>query len=122
MGRLGLRSGVSMRRFAGMVHKEDTGSGPVDVLAAEEFGVPAPDPALRPEVLNLPPDLVADEPHDVLAAEEFAMPSPEEAHKFLKTRPQRAALKVALNLVPLMALWVLRRARRRKKSGTAESE
>lgn len=33
---------------------------PHDILAAEEFGVPAPDP-----------DLHADEPHDVLAAEEF---------------------------------------------------
>ncbi len=33
---------------------------PHDILAAEEFGVPAPDP-----------DLHADEPHDVLAAETF---------------------------------------------------
>lgn len=33
-----------------------------DILAAEEFGVPAPDP-----------DLHVDEPHDVLAAEEFEM-------------------------------------------------
>jgi threonine dehydrogenase-like Zn-dependent dehydrogenase len=36
-----------------------------DVLAAEEFGMPAPDPALHP-----------DEAHDVLAAEEFAVPAP----------------------------------------------
>lgn len=33
-----------------------------DVLAAEEFGMPAPDPALH-----------ADPPHDVLAADEFAV-------------------------------------------------
>jgi len=37
-----------------------------DVLAAEEFGVPAPDPGLH-----------SDEPHDVLAAEEFGMPAPD---------------------------------------------
>ncbi len=35
---------------------------PHDILAAEEFGVPAPYPDLHP-----------DEPHDVLAAEEFEM-------------------------------------------------
>ncbi|MDQ2896299.1 MAG: hypothetical protein M3Y09_11755, partial [Actinomycetota bacterium] len=35
-----------------------------DVLAAEEFGMPAPDPALH-----------RDEAHDVLAAEEFGMPA-----------------------------------------------
>jgi hypothetical protein len=36
--------------------------GPHDVLAAEEFGVPAPDPGLH-----------VDRPHDVLAAEEFEL-------------------------------------------------
>jgi hypothetical protein len=35
-----------------------------DVLAAEEFGMPAPDPALHREPA-----------HDVLAAEEFGMPT-----------------------------------------------
>lgn len=39
-----------------------------DVLAAEEFGVPAPDPALHRE-----------EAHDVLAAEEFVVPAPDPA-------------------------------------------
>jgi hypothetical protein len=105
-----------------MARKQETGSAPVDVLAAEGFGVPAPDPALRPEVLNLPPDPIADEPHDVLAAEEFAMPSPDEAHKVVKTRHKRVALQVALNVVSLAGLWVLRQARRRRKSGTAESD
>ncbi len=52
---------------------------PSDVLAAEEFVVPAPDPGLTPERLELPTDLVGDEPRDVLAAEEFAMPAPDEA-------------------------------------------
>ena len=41
--------------------------------------MPAPDPALTPEQLDLPTDLVGEEPRDVLAAEEFAMPAPDEA-------------------------------------------
>ena len=36
-----------------------------DILAAEEFGVPAPDP----------------DPHDVLAAEEFPVPAGHEDHR-----------------------------------------
>ena len=42
------------------------GAGPHDVLAAEEFVVPAPDPGLH-----------VDRPHDVLAAEEFVIPAPD---------------------------------------------
>ncbi len=47
-----------------------------DVLAAEAFAVPAPDPNLRhrPVVLPEDPSGIA-EPHDILAAEEFAMPA-----------------------------------------------
>jgi hypothetical protein len=47
-----------------------------DVLAAEAFAVPAPDPALRQRTVVLPddPSGIA-EPHDILAAEEFAMPA-----------------------------------------------
>jgi hypothetical protein len=48
-----------------------------DVLAAEEFGVPAPDPALHHGPVKLPSDPTGiAEPHDVLAAEEFALPAP----------------------------------------------
>jgi hypothetical protein len=47
-----------------------------DVLAAEEFVVPAPDPAIHHGPVALPEDLTgAAEPRDVLAAEEFAMPA-----------------------------------------------
>ena len=47
-----------------------------DVLAAEEFGMPAPDPALHHGPVTLPGDPTGiAEPHDVLAAEEFAMPA-----------------------------------------------
>lgn len=48
-----------------------------DILAAEEFGVPAPDPDLHHRgrvVLPDDPSGIA-EPHDVLAAEAFAMPA-----------------------------------------------
>jgi hypothetical protein len=47
-----------------------------DVLAAEEFGVPAGDPALHHGPVTLPDDPTGiAEPHDVLAAEEFALPA-----------------------------------------------
>lgn len=50
---------------------------PHDVLAAEEFAMPGPDPALhqRDQVV-LPDDPTGIvEPHDVLAAEEFPIPA-----------------------------------------------
>jgi hypothetical protein len=47
-----------------------------DVLAAEEFGMPAEDPALRRTPVRLPEEpYPAAEAHDVLAAEEFAVPA-----------------------------------------------
>lgn len=116
----GLRGCESLRRLGPIVASfEDEDSQPVDVLAAEEFAVPAPDPAFRPEVLRLPPDPVADEPHDVLAAEEFAMPSPDEAHPILskRRRQKQLALNVGVNLLPLVGLWLLRRVRRARRAG-----
>jgi hypothetical protein len=86
-----------------------------DVLAAEEFVVPAPDPALRPEHLVLPPDWVGAEPHDVLAAEEFAMPAPDEAHGPPPGDKRASAARlIAVNLLPmLLTLWLWRRFKRR---------
>ena len=54
---------------------------PHDVLAAEEFALPAPDPDLHhQDPVELPDDPTGIvEPHDVLAAEEF--PIPAVAHK-----------------------------------------
>lgn len=50
---------------------------PHDVLAAEEFALPAPDPILHHSPVRLPEDPTGiAEPHDVLAAEEFALPAP----------------------------------------------
>jgi hypothetical protein len=87
-----------------------------DVLAAEEFAVPAPDPALRPEHLELPANWADEEPRDVLAAEEFAMPAPGEAHTQPDSGRRRLPVVrlVALNLPPaLLGLWLWRRVRRR---------
>jgi hypothetical protein len=66
-----------------MTDEEDTQEPetqePHDVLAAEEFVVPAPDPMLQHEPLNVPDDPDDPEgespPHDVLAGEEFPIPA-----------------------------------------------
>jgi hypothetical protein len=57
---------------------EPNASGePHDVLAAEQFAMPAPEAAWHAGPIELPPDPDgSDEPHDVLAAEQFAMPAP----------------------------------------------
>jgi hypothetical protein len=58
---------------------EEEPQEPHDVLAAEEFVVPAPDPLLHHEPLNVPDDPDDPEgespPHDVLAGEEFPIPA-----------------------------------------------
>jgi hypothetical protein len=63
------------------VPQADTSRAPADepahdILAAEAFGVPAPDPELNHPPVVLPSDPSGiQEPHDILAAEEFAMPA-----------------------------------------------
>jgi hypothetical protein len=97
-------------------HARTSEEPPTDVLAAEEFVVPAPDPALTPERLELPSDLVGGEARDVLVAEEFAMPAPDEARVHRTLYPRRASLakRVVVNLPPLVAaVWLYRRLRRR---------
>jgi hypothetical protein len=84
-----------------------------DVLAAEAFAVPAPDPNLRHRRVVLPedPSGIA-EPHDILAAEEFAMPA-------VPPRPRSAGASSAARArqglgaaAALLALFGLRRRRR----------
>ena len=90
---------------------------PHDVLAAEEYGVPAPDPALHHGPVKLPSDPTGiDEPHDVLAAEEFAMPAPPPgAHQPSEERPGRRAVWVAGALAGFVALrWLARRRAARR--------
>jgi|GEM_PF-2174086 len=81
-----------------------------DVLAAEEFALPAPDPELATRPVVLPDDPTGiSEPHDVLAAEEFALPaaSPPPVRATTESRPRWAsALALALGL-----LWLGRRLR-----------
>jgi hypothetical protein len=59
-----------------VLHAEAEAEPPHDVLAAEEFEVGSGDPALHHGPLRLPDDPSGSaEPHDVLAAEEFAVPA-----------------------------------------------
>ena len=90
---------------------------PHDVLAAEEFAMPAPEAAWRDRPVVLPPEPnPSDEPHDVLAAEEFAMPAPPPHVTFTPAQePARPTKRRALALAAGLgaALGVLVRRRRR---------
>jgi hypothetical protein len=87
-----------------------------DVLAAEEFAVPAPDPRLNHGPVQLPEDPTGiAEPHDVLAAEEFAMPAPyarPSAAELLTLRRRRQAVPVILGAM-LLGAALARLLRRR---------
>jgi len=86
-----------------------------DVLAAEEFAMPAPEAAWRRGPIVLPADPTGNpEPHDVLAAEEFAMPAPPPRPAFAGTPAPRRSRAVPL-LAGLGALALLRRRRQRAK-------
>ncbi len=90
---------------------------PHDILAAEAFAVPAPDPSLHhgPVVLPEDPTGIA-EPHDVLAAEEFAMPAVARVPRTTLAR-RRQASWVQLGLSALagaVAAVLLFRALRRR--------
>ncbi len=86
-----------------------------DILAAEAFAVPAPDPRLRHDLV-LPDDPAGiPEPHDVLAAEEFAMPAPELGGMADRARQAAAAGRSPWSAVAgaggLLARWLRRRRR-----------
>ncbi len=86
---------------------------PHDVLAAEEYGVPAADPALHHGPVQLPDDPTGiAEPHDVLAAEEFAMPAPPPgAHAPSEPRVTRGRALVAAAALGLLVALRLRKRR-----------
>jgi hypothetical protein len=96
---------------------------PHDVLAAEQFAMPAPEAAIHDHPLQLPPEPNAsDEPHDVLAAEEFAMPAPPPHVAFqsppvVPGRSDDVAVDVAPRGVALVRLLRAWRDRRRARSG-----
>jgi hypothetical protein len=90
-----------------------------DVLAAEAFAVPAPDPSLRHRPITLPedPSGIA-EPHDVLAAEEFAMPAaraPSSPAGPAGRIAAKAPLPVRIGAGLAVALILLRMLRRRRR-------
>jgi hypothetical protein len=86
-----------------------------DVLAAEEFAVPAPDPSIAHSHVVLPedPSGIA-EPHDVLAAEEFALPAtpPHPGGPVVPQRPGRSRTGVAALGALALVVALLRRRRR----------
>ncbi len=88
-----------------------------DVLAAEEFGVPAPDPDLhRHGPVTLPDDPTGiAEPHDVLAAEEFAMPAPRYGAQSFSDAARTRSARARVVVLGLAALVLLRRLGRRKR-------
>jgi hypothetical protein len=77
---------------------------PHDILAAEEFGIPARENSIPGDPTGLR------EPHDVLAAEEFAMPAGAEPHDHSGTGPGLRAF-LPLALAALILVLVVRRRR-----------
>jgi hypothetical protein len=95
---------------------------PHDVLAAEQFAMPAPQAAWHgepPPVLPPEPN-ESDEPHDVLAAEEFAMPAPPPHVAFASVpeptpdRSRRRLTAVATGVGFALAAIARRRCARRR--------
>jgi hypothetical protein len=87
-----------------------------DVLAAEAFAVPAPDPELRHGPVVLPEDPTGiEEPHDILAAEDFAIPAPKGNAGARAASRARARRRFAIGgaAAALAGLLTLRRRRGR---------
>jgi hypothetical protein len=83
-----------------------------DVLAAEEFGMPARDPALHYGPVTLPADPTGiAEPHDVLAAEEFALPAGRRHETPGAQAPRHRRTAPAAVALVLLATFLLRRRR-----------
>jgi hypothetical protein len=107
-------------RAHGAIPPEPNASGePHDVLAAEQFAMPAPEAAWHAGPVQLPPEPNAsDEPHDVLAAEQFAMPAPPPHVAFASSpvssrRPSRRHLgAVAAGAAAVLTALIHRRRHR----------
>jgi hypothetical protein len=83
-----------------------------DVLAAEEFGMPARDPGLHHGPVALPGDPTGiAEPHDVLAAEEFAMPAPRPSETPGASASRRAPALLIAAAFGLLVTFLLRKRR-----------
>ena len=92
-------------------HDPSGNDEPHDVLAAEEFAIPQPEPGV--------PHDTDPQPHDVLAAEEFAMPAPGEAPSASPgggSLPRVAALAALALAVAAVLRGRGRRPRRTRRS------
>ena len=88
-----------------------------DVLAAEEFPVPAPDPDLHHGPVVLPDDPAGTvEPHDVLAAEEFPMPATRPHEVTLASGSRRKHFVIIAAAVVLVLVRLLRARHRRAQA------
>jgi hypothetical protein len=127
-----MRLGRSAKMRAMAVHEHPQGeippepnasSEPHDVLAAEQFAMPAPEAAWhRERPLELPPEPNAsDAPHDVLAAEEFAMPAPPPHVRFASapkpSRPSHRHVGAAAAGLGAVLAGLLHRRRQRTRHG-----
>jgi hypothetical protein len=87
-----------------------------DVLAADQFAVPAPDSLRHTGPVVLPDDPTGDaEPHDILAAEGFAIPAAN--HTWgdrISARPGGNARLVVELLIGLAVVMSIRRRGRRR--------
>ncbi len=115
-----------------MTDEEDTQEPgtqePHDVLAAEEFVVPAPDPMLQHEPLNVPDDPDDPEgqspPHDVLAGEEFPIPAAtgrsaaEEAAESASTGGSGGRSKAKAGVIGAVVVGIAAMVRRRRGGKT----
>ena len=89
-----------------------------DVLAAEEFPVGTPDPALHRSAFEPPADPSGiEEPHDVLAADEFAVPAGpiDSSGTSTVAKGGLAAAGAAVLAAAVGAVAVLRRRRSRSR-------
>jgi hypothetical protein len=90
----------------------DAPEPPHDVLAAEAFAVPSPDPELKHQRVVVPEDPAGiPEPHDVLAADEFPMPAAR-PHAAGRRSNRDAARKGALVAGAGLLGWLILRRRR----------
>jgi hypothetical protein len=86
-----------------------------DVLAAEEFAVPVPDPSISHPPVDLPADpsgIV--EPHDVLAAEEFALPASPPHPGGPVVAPPRRGSRAGGAVLAVLTMLIIARLRRRR--------
>jgi hypothetical protein len=83
-----------------------------DILAAEAFAVPAPDPRLRHNLVFPDDPTGIAVAHDILAAEEFAMPAPEAGPGAERVRASAHYRWAATIGTVLLGYWIVRGRRR----------